>query len=234
MKLRHVLAGAILAVLIMGTWVALQNQPRPVIPPNWRPWGDVELDQEPTVLARFQINRLANNRGACFAALDRSSLDYTQLPDRPLERGCGVEARTQIVRSHYAYSSGFEAPCALVAALYWYEQRLGVLAREHLGTTITRIEHYGTYACRNIYNRAESRRSAHATASAIDISGFRLDDGSSVSVLRDWGKDTPKGRFLTASRDEACRFFGMVLSPAYNEAHANHFHLELGRFGLCR
>lgn len=234
MKARHILAGAILTVLIFGTWAALRTQPKPVIPPNWRPWGDVELDQEPTLLARFQINRLANNRGACFAALNRSKLDYTQLADRPLERGCGVEARTQIVRSHYAYSSGFEAPCALVAALYWYEQRLGALAREQLGKTITRIEHFGTYACRNIYNRAESRRSAHATASAIDISGFRLDDGSSVSVLRDWGKDTAKGRFLTAARDEACRFFGMVLSPAYNEAHANHFHLELGRFGLCR
>ncbi|HZO55344.1 MAG TPA: extensin family protein, partial [Bryobacteraceae bacterium] len=142
--------------------------------------------------------------------------------------------RTHIVRSHYAYSSGFEAPCALVAALYWYEQRLGVLARERLGRKITRIEHYGTYACRNIYNRTESRRSAHATAGAIDISGFRFDDGTSVSVLRDWGEDTAKGRFLAAARDEACRFFGIVLSPAYNEAHANHFHLELGRFGLCR
>jgi hypothetical protein len=234
MKARHIFAGAIVAVLVIGTWVALRTRPMPLIPANWRPWGDVELDEEPTLLARFQIARLENNNSACFAALDRSGLEYAQLPDRPLERGCGVEARTQIVRSRYAYSSGFEAPCALVAALYWYEQRLGVLAREHLGRKIARIEHYGTYACRNIYNRTESRRSAHATARAIDISGFRLDDGSSVSVLRDWGKDTARGRFLIEARDEACRFFGIVLSPAYNEAHANHFHLELGRFGLCR
>ena len=183
-----------MGVLALGTWIALQTQPMPLrISPNWRPWGDVELDQEPTILAKFQIRRLAGNSDACFAALDRSDLKYTQLPDRQLERGCGIEARTHVVRSHYAYSSGFEAPCALVAALYWYEQRLGVLAREHLGKEIARIEHYGTYACRNIYNRAESRRSAHATARAIDISGFRLDDGSSVSVLRDWDKDTARG-----------------------------------------
>ena len=227
-----------LAVLGFGTWIALQTPLTPLarlgIPPNWRPWGDIELDQEPTVLAKFQIGRLSRDSEACFAALDRSKLKYTQLPDRELERGCGIEARTNIVQSHYAYSSGFEAPCGLVAALYWYEQRLGVLAREHLGKEIARIEHYGTYACRNIYNRAESRRSAHATARAIDISGIRLDDGSTVSVLRDWGKDTPRGRFLTEARDEACRFFGIVLSPAYNAAHANHFHLELGGFGLCR
>jgi hypothetical protein len=235
MKAGHIFAGAIVGVLAFGTWVAFETQPMPLtISANWRPWGDIELDQEPTILAKFQIRRLAGDSDACFAALDRSDLKYTQLPDRQLERGCGIEARTHVVRSHYAYSSGFEAPCALVAALYWYEQRLGVLAREHLGKEIARIEHYGTYACRNIYNRAESRRSAHATARAIDISGFRLDDGSSVSVLRDWDKDTPGGRFLTEARDEACRFFGIVLSPAYNAAHANHFHLELGCFGLCR
>lgn len=226
--------GAMLAVLALGTWIALRTPLTPLIAPNWRPWGNIELDQDPTILAGFQIGRLSRDHDACFAALERSKIEYTQLPDRELERGCGIEARTHIVRSHYAYSSGFEAPCALVAALYWYEQRLGVLAREHLGKEIARIEHYGTYACRNIYNRAESRRSAHATAKAIDISGFRLEDGSSVSVLRDWGKDTAQGRFLAEARNEACRFFGIVLSPVYNSAHANHFHLELGGFGLCR
>ena len=235
MRAEYILAGAILCVLAVGTWAALESQHVSLkIQPNWRPWGDIELDQEPTVLAKFQIGRLAGDAEACFAALDRSELKYTQLPDRQLERGCGIEARTHVVRSHYAYSSGFEAPCALVAALYWYEQRLGMLAREHLGKEIARIEHYGTYACRNIYNRAESRRSAHATARAIDISGFRLSDGSSVSVLRDWGKETAEARFLTAARNEACRFFGIVLSPDYNSAHVNHFHLELGGFGLCR
>jgi hypothetical protein len=235
MRAKHVFGGIIAAVLGAGTWVALQTEPTPFhIPPNWRPWADIELEQEPTILARFQLRRLASEPDACFEALDRSNIEYTQLPDRPLERGCGIEARTHVVRSNYAYSSGFEARCGLVAALYWYEQRLGVLAREQLGQEISRIEHYGTFACRNIYNRAEARRSAHATGSAIDISGFRLKDGSVVSILRDWGNETARGRFLEEARNEACRFFGVVLSPDYNTAHANHFHLEIGGFGMCR
>jgi hypothetical protein len=204
------------------------------IPRNWIPWGEIALDEEPSWFAKWQIGRLAADDGACFAALDGSMLEYRRLPDRPLRNGCGVAARTQIVRSHVAYSSGFESPCALAAALYWYEQRLDALAELHLPARITRIEHFGTYACRNIYGRAEDRRSAHATAEAIDVAGFRLEDGTSVSVLRDWGKEDAKGRFLAAARDEACRLFGIVLSPDYNRAHANHFHLELGRFGLCR
>ena len=43
-----------------------------------------------------------------------------------------------------------------------------VLAMERLGSELVRIDHFGTYACRNIYGRQEDRRSAHATAEAID------------------------------------------------------------------
>ena len=220
--------------LILSTMVPTARAVVAQFPPNWIPWGEVALDDPPTPFARWQLARLAGDEEACFAALDRSQMRYRQLPDRPLRNGCGVSARTQILRSHVAYSCGFEAPCGLAAALYWYEQRLQVLAREHFGAELQRIEHFGTYACRNIYGRQEDRLSAHATARAIDIAGFRLDDGTTVSVLRDWGKDSPKGRFLRAAREEACRFFGMVLSPDYNRAHANHFHLELGGFGACR
>ena len=204
------------------------------LPENWKPWGDIELDQEPTWFARWQISRLDDNSELCFAALDRSEMQYRRLPDRSLREGCGVLARTEISRSTTPYSSGFESPCALAAALYWYERILHQLAEEHLQTQISRIEHFGTYACRNINGRAEARRSAHATARAIDISGFRLENGTIVTVLGDWGKDTPEGNFLRAARDEACRLFNPVLSPDYNAAHANHFHLELGGPNLCR
>jgi hypothetical protein len=232
-RLRPILTLLVVAIVFAALWTGF----RPVydrIPPNWIPWGEVALDEDPTWFAKWQIGRLVRDDAACFAALDRSELEYRRLPDRPMHNGCGVSARTQIVRSHVSYSSGFESPCALAAALYWYEQRLEMLAQEQLGAGLRRIEHFGTYACRNLYGREESRRSAHATAEAIDIAGFRFDDGSSISVLRDWSRDDAKGRFLAAAREEACRFFGIVLSPDYNEAHANHFHLELRSFGLCR
>jgi hypothetical protein len=53
-------------------------------------------------------------------------------------------------------------------------------------------------------------------------------------VLDHWGDDLPEGRFLTAARDAACRYFNTVLGPDYKELHANHFHLDLGRARLCR
>ena len=99
---------------------------------------------------------------------------------------------------------------------------------------ITRVDQLGTYACRNVNSAAAGRRSQHATANAIDIAAFRLADGRSISILDDWGKDTAEGRFLAAARDEACDFFNVVLSPDYNRLHANHFHLDLGGFRMCR
>jgi hypothetical protein len=171
---------------------------------------------------------------SCFAALERSALEFRRLIDRPMRNGCGVVSRVEIIRSNIPYSSGFEAPCALVAAIFWYEQRIQLLASQYLDQRVTRIEHFGTYACRNIYGRLADRRSAHATARAIDISGFVLENGMLVSVRDDWGRESPENDFLHAARDEACRFFGLVLSPDYNTAHVNHLHLELRGSRLCR
>lgn len=220
------LALAGLAFALYQSWIRL--------PANWAPWGDVELEEKPSWFARLQINSLAADPQACIAALDRSKLQYSPIAERPLKEGCGLPNGVRIQRSQVAYGSSVQAACALAAALYWYERRLDELARTHLGSGLQRIDHLGTYACRNINSLAEGRRSQHATANAIDIAGFQLADGTTVSVLRDWGKDTPKGRFLTAARDAACDFFNAVLGPDYNEAHANHFHFDLGRARICR
>jgi hypothetical protein len=223
----------LLLVIATGFFVALyQTWIR--IPANLAPWGDVELDQPPSLLARLQINSLAADPPACMAALDRSRLQYRRTPVRPIVGGCGLETAVRPLQSQIRYNPPFDITCGMMAALYWYEAELQRLAHEHLGTSIARINQLGTYACRNINSAATGRRSQHATANAIDIAGFRLADGRTVSILRDWGRDTPQGRFLADARDEACRFFNVVLSPNYNALHANHFHLDLGGFRMCR
>jgi hypothetical protein len=204
------------------------------IPANLAPWGDIALDRPPSWLARVQINSVAADSAACIAALDRSQLRYRRTPARPITGGCGLEAAVRPLQSHLSYNHPFDVTCGVMAALYWYEAELQRLAQQHLGTSIARIDQLGTYACRNISNARTGRRSQHATANAIDIAGFRFADGRAASVLKDWGKDTPQGRFLEDARDAACRFFNVVLSPDYNALHASHFHLDLGGFRMCR
>ncbi len=100
---------------------------------------------------------------------------------------------------------------------------------------MTRVLHLGTYACRNIDHRAGGRRSEHASANAIDIAGFVLADGQRVTLVDAWdGPDVRKAAFLRAVRDGACRFFDVVLGPDYNDAHRDHFHLDMGAYRACR
>ena len=102
------------------------------------------------------------------------------------------------------------------------------------GQAVKRVDHLGSFACRNVYNRENGRRSQHATADALDISGFRLADGRFISVLKDWPKDNQDARFLHQVRDGACDMFSVVLSPDYNAAHRNHFHVDVGPWWRCR
>ncbi len=94
--------------------------------------------------------------------------------------------------------------------------------------------HLGTYACRNINHRERGRRSEHATANAIDISGFVLADGKQITLREDWNRNSRHQIFLRAVRDGACNFFDVVLSPDYNAALHDHFYLDMGRFRACR
>ena len=89
-----------------------------------------------------------------------------------------------------------------------------------------------------IYGRDSGDWSEHATANAIDIAGFVIEDGTRISVLRDWDAGE-RGRFLDDVRDGACDLFATVLSPDYNAAHRDHLHLDQasrGAFGwrACR
>lgn len=204
------------------------------IPPNMLPWAALDLDSPPGWSPRLRINSLSMDGEQCLMTLDRSQLIYKPVEARPLKEGCGLEAGVTIERSQIPYNQVFEARCAVVAGLYWYERDLEALARTHLGMGIARIDHWGTYACRNINARKEGRRSQHATANAIDIAGFVLTDGATVQVLRDWGTDTPKGRFLAAAHRAACQYFNAVLGPNYNAEHRDHFHFDLGRARICR
>jgi hypothetical protein len=95
-----------------------------------------------------------------------------------------------------------------------------------LGSPLVRIETMGSYACRTV--AGTDRMSAHATGNAIDVSGFVLADGRRITVLGQWYAGTPAEQaFLRVIHASACKRFGTVLGPDYNEAHRNHLHVEL-------
>ena len=124
-------------------------------------------------------------------------------------------------------------PLALAYA-FWDRHVMEPVVERTLETEVARVEHYGVFACRNIYGRAEGRRSEHASANALDVAALTLDDGRRISVVGDFRDEDETGTALRAVRTGACNYFRAVLSPDYNAAHADHLHLDFGRYGVCR
>ena len=85
--------------------------------------------------------------------------------------------------------------CPMVVALSrWLEKTVQPAARAALGSPMARIVG-SSYACRNLYNLPNERRSQHAYANAIDLPVFFLADGRKVDLTEGWG---PTRRDLVA------------------------------------
>lgn len=169
----------------------------------------------------------------CLANLSQAYANFTPLPDQYYGAGCSAvgAVRLAALRSDggvLQISNLGPVTCPLASTLSgWARYGVDRAARAILGSPLMRIETMGSYSCRNV--AGTSRLSAHASANAVDISGFVLADGRRITVLRDWNSESPQIRaFLATIRDSACKRFGTVLSPQYNAAHRDHFHLEVG------
>lgn len=204
-------------------------------PPQDLAWKPLHLADPPGLATGVKFRRAAQDHRLCRAILREGGVDFTPAPERVF----GTCAQLNVVRLTGGVTPLSPAaplmtcPQALAYA-FWDRHALRPAAREELGQRVTRVEHYGTYACRNLYSRAEARRSEHAFANALDVAGFRLADGGQATILRDFRQETPKGRFVRRARDGACDWYRATLSPDYNAAHRDHLHLDFGRYTTCR
>lgn len=232
--LRHLVVAIVLASFVAFAWALRQG--RIVIEDRWLPWKPLHVADAPNVLTRFKLSRLATDADGCLSVLaEADALRYTPLPDRITGPGCGFTNAVRIEATSAKVGAAFSLSCrAAVSLAMWERHSLQPLAEAHFGQHVARIEHFGSYACRNVYGREGGRRSQHASADAFDLAGFVLDDGRRVRVLGDWNNDDDAARFLHGIRDGACRFFDAVLSPDYNAAHRDHLHFDRGGYRVCR
>ena len=174
----------------------------------------------------------------CSSLVDASDyLELTPVEPRETANGCGWSNGFAIGTSGDIDMTGSASTamrCPLAAGAHIWLTSIDERAREILGSSLASVHHFGTYSCRRMYNRQSGPMSQHAYANAWDVSGFELTDGRVISVLNDWNAGGPEERFLKAARSEACRIFSVVLTPDYNEAHRDHFHLDMGNGLRCK
>ncbi|PZU57094.1 MAG: extensin [Sphingobium sp.] len=219
---------AIVALLV--AYALLRGRPQDL------PWTPLDLSRPIGAFTGRKLAGLRQNPAQCRALLDQAGVRYT--PMAPGGAGqCAYTGtlRLEPERGAIALSPATVAPaCAVVAALkLWEWQVVQPAAERILGTSVTRITHLGSYSCRRMYGRSKGAFSEHARAEAIDVAGFVLADGRRITVAGDWrkGGEGKDARFLRAVRDGACDLFSTVLSPDYNAAHRDHFHLDQAKRG---
>ena len=206
------------------------------------PWTPLRLDDPIGLFTLRKLAELEDDPAQCRALLAEAGAADVAAPPRRAGPDCGYDDGIGLrpARGETRYAPpGVVTSCPVAAALVLFERQvLQPAALRHLSSPVSEVRHAGSYSCRRLYGRSEGGFSEHATADAIDIVGFRLADGSTVSVLRDWGAGN-KGAFLDEVHDGACRLFATALSPNYNAAHADHLHFDQAKrgkagFSVCR
>lgn len=224
-------------VVALGIWVCvwvIVDDERSV-PLGWNPFAPLQVSDPVTPFTAWQLQRALSDPLACLAALEGTA-DFTPLPDFEASDQCHIKGRVDLARVGGAQIRPVETRCDVALRLAMWEQHSLQPAAEMMGTSVTGIDHIGSYNCRAMRTSAgvAARMSTHATAEAIDIAGFRFADGTATRLINDWDAADEKAAFLRAAKQGACEWFKLTLSPDYNALHADHFHLQSRGWGACR
>lgn len=188
-------------------------------------------------LIDWQLADLQADPGLCRRVLAAPEISTRPAPDAAPKPGCGWSNAVEVVTAGGARIAVNPVTCELAAALaLWMTHVVQPQAVDLLGSRVAAVEHVGGFACRNIRGSPAfaDHPSQHASANALDVTGFRLADGRRIRVATEWGQEAPPGRFLAAIQREGCRYFRVAIGPGYNAAHRDHFHFDRGRWRACR
>ncbi|WP_337268993.1 extensin-like domain-containing protein [Oryzifoliimicrobium ureilyticus] len=156
--------------------------------------------------------------------------------------GCGIDKpiKLKVILPGIAMKPDavFRCPVALALARWLKESVIPAanVAVPEQGK-ITTVNQASSYICR-LRNSAETGKiSEHARGDAIDIASFSFEKGEDIAVKPRKEDSTLPGAFQRAVSASACLYFRTVLDPESDEAHENHFHLDLldrkGDFRYC-
>lgn len=231
--------GAVFSLGIVGaitSGILALFHPDTPLPTQWNPTVPLVANDPVTPLTAWKLRRTLNDPDACRAVLSEVA-QMSVLDALVASESCHVRNRVSISSVGGAQIDTIETSCATALRLaLWEEHGVQPAARDILGTQARVIRQVGSYNCRRIRTAqgTTNRWSTHATADAIDITGFDLADGRRIRLIADWDDGTEESAFLRAVRDSACTWFATTLGPDYNSLHADHFHLQARGWGTCR
>jgi len=136
-------------------------------PPQDLAWKPLKLDQPLGMATKLKFARAAKDPALCRKVLTEGGVEYREAETRR-DGFCGTANSLRLEAGVTPLSPvGPVTTCPLALGYaFWSRHVLQPAARDTLGSPVVQVEHYGTYACRNVYGRTEGRPSEHALANA--------------------------------------------------------------------
>lgn len=116
---------------------------------------------------------------------------------------------------------------AAVALAKWIDQGLQPAFQKQ----VVQLNIADSYSCRPRNNVRGAKVSEHGSGNAIDIQGFVLQSGKSLSVIANYGRQ------MRVAQKAACGTFATTLGPGSDGYHEDHIHFDVSRRGgrpYCR
>lgn len=213
------------------------------------PLPAVDLESGSGMFLDWRIAALAQDREACATQVLASPLVKARpVADATEKKGCYWINAVTLETAAGAQIGASPLSCPMAAAFtMWVAHVVQPEAQRVFGSRVKAITDFGTYSCRNIIGGFYQKyakylrqfdettlMSEHATANAIDVSAFALENGETINIEKHWRAGGQKGDFLHAIHDGACNYFRVTLGPDANKDHYNHFHLDRGFLRACR
>ena len=211
----------------------------PGLPDRYNPMSALDPTAPAGPFTALKLARLERDPEQCFALLDTlPDLRFVRLPDRNASAQCHIRGHAQVRGLSQASLRRVSTRCSVAVRLYMWERHVvQPAALRYLGGPIAEIEHLDSYSCRRINTPSGpgESMSSHARAQAIDISAVVLENQNTLTLQSGWmTNDINERAFWRQLRNGACDYFRAVLSPDFNQLHADHFHLQEGGYSACR
>jgi hypothetical protein len=207
-----------------------------LVPQRWSPFPPLALSQPANWFLDPRLAALRFDKSLCRAVLTPPHIEASLIEDQPIKDGCGWTNAVRVKTVGGARINIDKISCEMAAGLaLWVAHDVQPAAMKHFGKKVASVRNFGTFSCRNIIGSPTWKgvRSQHATANAMDISGFVLEDGTEISLIKNWKAPEKHAAFLRDVHQGSCRLFRASLSPEYNDAHKDHFHFDRGPLWTC-
>lgn len=174
---------------------------------------------------------------ACIEALSKLNVAFNQNASYEQNESCTIATPVQL-KSYKVNGTNIEFPDRPVLNCTFASQLINFIRDQAQPTfstkTTSQIAKIYTgpgFVCRGRNGNISAKLSEHASGNAVDIERIQLADGRIILVKDAISTSTKDYDVLTTMRQAACAYFTTVLGPGANEAHASHFHFDLGQHG---